>query len=335
MKKHFSTPLLLLALMCAAVQMRAQDPIYSQFYSNMVMLNPAFAGAASGPRAALNFRNQWARIPGNFKQVALSADMPLYFLGSNQGAGITVMNDIAGEGQLTKLDVVASYAYEIQLNKQHAVRLGVSGGIQQASVNWAQLRFPDQIDPVKGLINATKEPIGNYASGQIRPDVNAGISYYNKYAWAGLTVNHITQPNQVLTGLTGVSGKVDPKLPRKYSLTGGMRIPLGDFRDPNSMSITPAFLFINQGQFNQLNVGAYFDMAPMTFGVWYRHQDAMIGMIGVKTGPLRIGYSYDATVGKLTQRNTGGSHELSVVVELERDKRKRGMKHRSLPCPKF
>ena len=51
----FTSCLLLIATVCTMVvavapqQAHAQDPEFSQFYSNPLLLNPAFAGTARGP----------------------------------------------------------------------------------------------------------------------------------------------------------------------------------------------------------------------------------------------------------------------------------------------
>ncbi len=51
-----------------------QDPIFTQFYSNPIYLNPAFAGSRVCPRFALNYRNEWPNISGNFITTAAAYD---------------------------------------------------------------------------------------------------------------------------------------------------------------------------------------------------------------------------------------------------------------------
>ncbi|MEZ7930391.1 MAG: type IX secretion system membrane protein PorP/SprF, partial [Flavobacteriales bacterium] len=74
----------------------AQDPEFSQFYSNPLYLNPAFAGSNNCPRVALNYRNQWPAISGSFVTQSVSYDQRL---GYNKGAGIglLVTNDVAAK----------------------------------------------------------------------------------------------------------------------------------------------------------------------------------------------------------------------------------------------
>lgn len=339
MKNVLAQLLLFLALsLMVCTNLRAQDPQYSQFYSNLTYLNPAFTGSGIGPRIAMNYRAQWVKIAGSYRQFAFSYDQPVYFLGTTQGLGVTFHSDVAGEGNLTKLDVIVNYAYQVDLSDDHTLRFGLSGGIQQASIDFFKLRFPDQIDPRNGFTQPSFEPGpgGGLSQAVIRPDVNAGVAYFNKYAWLGLTVNHITEPEErFYTGSgSGLPADVDASLPRKFTVTGGIKIPISGMRSRNEASITPAFLYKMQGEFYQIDAGVYVNVDPMVFGLWYRHRDAMIGLIGVHSGPFRFGYSYDYTTSDLTQGISGGSHEVSVVLEFEQY-RKNKFKHRKLPCPRF
>ena len=55
-----------LCLMTCSVSLFAQDPIFTQFYSNPVYLNPAFSGTHHCPRIVSNYRNQWPNFSGDF-----------------------------------------------------------------------------------------------------------------------------------------------------------------------------------------------------------------------------------------------------------------------------
>ena len=89
----------------------AQDPQFSQFYANPLYLNPAFAGTARCPRLAMNYRNQWPGIPGNF--VTYSASYDQHVDNMNGGLGVLVMNDRAGAGALTTTGASGIYSYQL------------------------------------------------------------------------------------------------------------------------------------------------------------------------------------------------------------------------------
>ncbi|MCS7073574.1 MAG: PorP/SprF family type IX secretion system membrane protein, partial [Bacteroidia bacterium] len=202
----------------------AQDPQFSQFYSNQVMINPAFTGAAQGPRVAMNYRRQWSAIPGYYRTYAFAYDQPVNFGKTRHGLGLSFMADQAGEGNLTKLDVNLCYSYQLDINDNNVVRFGLAGGIQQASIDFFKLRFGDQINPVSGFVNPTAE--ANIGESRIIESVNAGVVYYNKYLYAGLTANHITQPEQRF--YSTVLANADPKLPMRLTAFAGANIPFGE-----------------------------------------------------------------------------------------------------------
>ena len=81
---------------------------------------------------------------------------------------------------------------------------------------------------------------------------------------------------------------------------------------------------MQQGDRNQLDVGAYYDMNLFTLGVWYRglpvqaaadgsmDVDALSFVFGFGNRDFKMGYSYDITLNRLGVLGTAGSHEFSV-----------------------
>lgn len=346
LKKQFRALLAAVMIVAFASQVEAQDPHYTQFYANQQLLSPAFAGAGSGPRVAMNYRAQWVAIPGSYRQFGVGYDQPLYFGRSVQGFGIQLHNDKAGEGNLSKLDLYGNYSFAIQLgdnHNRHYLRFGLGAGVQQASIDFSKLRFGDQIDTEEGFIYATQESFSG--GSRFTPDFNFGMAWYNKFAWVSASVHHLTEPtNQEWKLFPGVS-KADATWPRRYTLTGGVAIPAGPMNDPKSVVISPTFLFMSQRNFNQLALGTYVHIEPIVFGVWYRSNfnnylsqafasDMIAGLVGFKEGIFSVGYSYDYTISRLSNRISGGSHEIALILEFESEPNRR-FNHRSLPCPRF
>jgi type IX secretion system PorP/SprF family membrane protein len=76
------------------LSLKAQDVPYSQYYSNLVYLNPAFAGTRTESRVNMFYRNQWPRSNAGFQSFGIAYDMPIQ--NSNSGFGVMLTNDMAG-----------------------------------------------------------------------------------------------------------------------------------------------------------------------------------------------------------------------------------------------
>jgi hypothetical protein len=70
----------------------AQDPNFSQFYSNRIYMNPAYAGADPGMRVNLNYRRLWASVPGQFQ--TFSATMDIADFNISGGIGLIALNSV-------------------------------------------------------------------------------------------------------------------------------------------------------------------------------------------------------------------------------------------------
>ena len=315
----------LLTVFCAVefLQLSAQDPQFTQFYANPLYLNPAFAGSEKCPRVTLNYRDQWPGLSGHF--VTMTAGYDQYVPAISGGLGLQILRDQAGESTLTTNRIKLQYAYTFNLSRGFALRFGAEAGFFQKSLDWSKLTFGDMIDPRKGFIYETEDkPRG----GDVKNvDFAAGLLGFSQYVYFGLAVHHLTQPNESL-----IIG--DSPLPRKITVHGGAKIPIRDIKySSNSSSfISPNFLYQTQGDFRQLLVGLYMARGPVVGGVWYRNKDSFILLLGVQTGRLKFGYSYDVTVSRLTTK-TAGSHEISLGIELDCRPQKR--KFRTISCPSF
>lgn len=300
----------------------AQDPEFTQFYANPLYLNPAFAGSAHCPRAALNYRNQWSGISGNFITSSASYDQHVDALAG--GVGLLAWYDIAGEGVLTTTNVSGIYSYQISVNKKFSLKLGVQATWAQKKIDWSTLTFGDQIHAQRGFI---------YNTGEIQTDApasyadfSAGVLGFSEKYFFGFAVNHLTEPNESLVS-------ANSPLPRKYTFHAGGIIPItGNDEGP---SLSPNILVQSQQSFLQMNIGVYFTQNPIILGAWYRltreNGDAFIALAGFQTGIFKFGYSYDYTVSQLGR--TGGSHEVSLGIQFECQPRKE--KFKTVNCPAF
>jgi len=307
---------------------QAQDPQFSQFYANALYLNPAFAGAAGGPRVALNWRYQWpSAAGGDFRTYSAAYDQHFDALGG--GIGAQVMYDRAGEGQLATTTAMLAYSYYLKVNEVLSIKAGLQVGIFQRSLDPDALKFPDQIHLRLGFIYDTQENLANEAIGPF-PDFAAGAIAYTDRYYGGFAVHHITEPNQSFLG------NENSKLPRKVTLHAGMMIPLDKgTRNPTTF-ISPNILYQRQSNFTQVTFGGYFIREHFIVGALYRqtdpNSDALIALVGVTKDAFRIGYSYDIAVSDVAAA-ARGSHEVSLVVDVPYTKKAKPVKWKPISCP--
>lgn len=329
----------------------AQDPQFSQFYAAPLYQNPAFAGGAYAPRLIANYRNQWPSINANFVTASFSVDH--YIEKLNSGIGVIITNDSQGPGRIKSTDFSAIYSYQLRINEENFLRLGIQGTYANKSLNYLGLTFGDQYTNSGYTGNPSNDPFAD--KDNIQPiqyiDFSSGALFYNSRSWLGVAAHHINQPGY--TFLTSTGG-IPSYLPMKISVSGGLKIPLANpysnaANVDREFSVSPAFLYKRQGKFDQLDLGFYATYSPLTLGLWYRgipikkkditrtNHDALIFLVGVRQDNFSIGYSYDITVSSLGV-STGGSHEISIAYQFEPIETKRSRNRRNkkeLSCPKF
>lgn len=311
--------LLLIALIFSYTVASAQDPIFSQFYAMPLQLNPGFAGSANAPRAGVIYRNQWTGFGNAYRTYAAYYEQSLDKL--NSGIGFYAEGDNAGDGIFKTSKFSATYAYRLKVNDELAIKLGVDGGLRQNKLDWLKLTFPDQIDPFNG-ITFDSEEIQPDATNSTVLDFSTGLLLLSEKFYLGFALNHLNTPNE---SLLLANDNLYQGLPLRYSFHGGTEwvVKAGNKARPSSF-ISPNFLFVSQGPYKQLNLGAYASFGAIYTGAWFRHTfrnaDAVILLAGFKTGIMKIGISYDLTVSGLAN-HAGGTYELSMGLLFFKEKR--------------
>lgn len=300
---------------------KAQDPVFSQFYSAPLQLNPGLAGIANGANFSINYRNQWPSVNSAYQTYAASYDQ--FFSDFNSGVGIYIQADNAGNGILKTNKVSAFYSYRVRINYKWQIRFGIEAGFFQTRLDWNKLVFLDQLDPQFGPISPGGTP---YPSEEVQPDnlnrtnfdMGVGGVVYSEKLYVGVTLKHLNTPGQ---GYLDINNNLTGGLPIRWSVHAGGEFSL-DPRNNNYWHpfISPGILFVSQGASRQVNVGTMIGFGEFYGGIWYRHAninpDALIGVIGFRTGGFKITYSYDATISKLSF-NSGGSHEIGIGIRID------------------
>ena len=302
-------------------RLSAQDPVFSQFYNAPLHVNPAFAGTSNAPLFSINYRNEWPLVPQAYTTYAASYGQ--FFPELNSGFGMNLMSDSEGDGIIQTTSVSAIYSYKIYIQKDLQVKFGIEATMAQKRLDWDRLIFFDQLDPTqntgRGGSTLVSEDVRPANLSKIYVDFGVGMLLYNSKYFGGFTVKHINTPdNSFLDG----NQNVYAGLPMRLTLQFGSQINLVSSNNEGVTAfISPNVLLAKQSDLVQLNLGTLIGYKTVQLGVWYRHTfsnpDALIASIGARKDLFRISYSYDYTISSLAVQNTGGSHEIGVLINLE------------------
>ncbi len=269
-----------------------QFSLYSQYMHNKYALNPAVAGSQDGITIGASYRQMWTgfkdapNIKTLYGHTAIS---------DNMGVGGKIFS--LSTGPTTQSGFAGTYAYHLELSDDLKLGLGLSAILTQYSIN-------------KSLIDL-KNPDDNVMStggeNLIVPDADFGAYLYSKNYYVGLVAAQL-----IPLKANFKSDYLENKQERHYFLNGGYNYEIND-----NFAIEPSILFryIEAGAL-QLDANLKFTIKQMFWiGGSYRLNDAAVVMLGIKTGNILFGYSYDYTLSDIGNYSNG-SHELILILKI-------------------
>ncbi len=323
----------------------AQGIHFSQFDNAPLLLNPANTAFTNSDdyRAGINYRNQYATIPVPFNTVSGFADFTVRRNENNNswlGLGVQFWNDKAGVGQLSLNKLQGSLAYHILQGERSSTSFGVAVANVSRSLNFDNLTYDSQWDEFS--YNNDLPSMEQTALGKVQYlDVQAGMNFtYNNednfFMKLGASVMHLNQAKETFIN---------------SSNRLGMR-PIANleivYRTSDNYIFKPSIYYTSQKKASELVFGFSGNVNLVrgksrqfntqtnewTHGIYYRLGDALILSTGYKFTNTTLTLSYDRTLSKLTQANSGnGAFELSII-SAGRYSRYRG-DTRTLGCPRF
>lgn len=307
----------------------AQDPGFSQFFSNQLYLNPGYAGNPKYSRARLVYRNQWLTTRTPYATYGVSYDW--FFIEKQSGLGLNIINDVQGQGALNRLSADLIYSYSAQIAYNAQIRGGIQVGGILKSQNPSSLIFPDMVDPSGDIVGSPGFP------GQLRAlyDFAAGVVGEWDIFYGGFAVHHIAQPVEARMG------SQQAVLPRKYTVHAGCDINLyKKYLFRKVLLFSPNILYQQQQDFKQINLGFYLSQQNISAGLWIKENltlasHTFVIMAGYHDDKYSFGYSYDFSIldGGFRGINTS-THEVTFGMNFKYKATSR-KKFRYIKCPKF
>lgn len=299
----------------------AQSYHFSQFFSTPLLTNPANTGLTNGPyRFATNIRSQGLNGGTSYFTGYLSGDVSLLrnYLpqGHKAGLGLYVMNDHSMNSAIQTNTIGLSTAYHVGLDPygEQSLGLGVQATYNQRRIDYSKLTFENQYGP--GGFDPSL-PIGEPLDFMSRHffDVNAGLVYNaslgDKSFFAGMAVYNILRKRSNFTADEFV-------MPTRYTFQSAAQFQNGEsghfYASLTAMYQANAREFTLGGAYGyQLTDG---DKNELLWGLWYRHQDALMPYLGYQAKTFQVGLSYDVTVSSLqTASQLKNGYELTFIYK--------------------
>lgn len=304
-----------------------QDAMFTKYVFNSLHYNPAYAGAKDHMAVGVLHRTQWWSIEGAPNTQSFFAHSPLK--NKRVGIGLNVFND--NIGPTNNLGANISYAYRIPFGDNGAkLAIGVQGGIENFRANWGELVIYQGEGPDAAFQDNPNLWLPNFG---------AGIYFYNKKFYAGVSVPHLIE-NGLYSDNRAITQALWARQYRHYYLTAGAAFELNG----EDLIFKPSILVKNVGldsklrkdeQFNSIGAPTEFDVdlsllfyQSLWLGASFRSSievfsdgtssfdSADVWAQYMLANGLRIGAGYDFTITQL-QRVAGGSFELMLGYEFD------------------
>ena len=305
-----------------------QDPLSSQLFTNLLNLNPAYAGSTENIHAGLNYRNQWPELGNAYINYSAYYDQPVEMV--HGGLGLNISDDRQGSGIFNRLQASFIYSYEIQLQRYFTFNLGLESSIVHNSINNSGLIMPDMISgsttvPSGELLNIAPYTFPDFSFGAIG-------SYKNHYF--GFAIHHLFSPRESPNSPGNI------RLATNFSLLAGTNIELAsDGPTRNIISLSPAAYADYQNKSMRLVYGSYISFHSAFMGIWLKHQltdikNTSIGFhFGYSFSSVRLCYSFDYLLLSSAGLSHSGIHEVSLSFRFPHEAKRK--KIQAIKCPKI
>ena len=302
MRKGFVLSLMVLFTLFADAQ---QIGMYSHYFYNPMIYNPAFTGSGEAVNVMLINRTQWTDFKGAPKLTIFTLDGSL--IDKKAGLGLSLISDRKGISNRTGGNL--SYSYRLTMNDELHLLLGLSFGIINQTIDFSKALMQNTSDPVLFTDMQRKTTFdGNAGLAAVWKELEFGaavpqlfgnkISYVDNYNVRA----YYTQTRHYMASLK-----------YKYFIV-----------KEKGISITPQGLvrFIPNTPF-QFDSNINLDWKDkLWIGATYKSDYAIAANVGFCLyKQLYVGYSYDFIIGNIG-KYSGMSQEIMINFKFAEHKKK-------------
>jgi type IX secretion system PorP/SprF family membrane protein len=331
--RHYYTIVILFG---ACITVHAQDPIFSQFYSSPLSVNPSLAGNGDASwRLVANRRSQWVGEgfePLNTTSVSFDGklirqkDKEVNYI----GGGLLFLQDrgLSGAYKSNSFHFILSSHVGLDEEDMHGLSIGLGGSYSNTLINFSELSFPEQLS--SSGFNRTLPTNEPYLSN-IKPyfSMFAGITY----TYTGENANFDIGASGyrfLKTNRSALNDKEQTDPPR-YNIHADFQTFL-----TSRLAFNSNALYVLESNLSSYTVGVNFGQmldetdqpTIINAGLWYRSKEAVIPYLGMVYKNMQFGLTYDINMSS-SKSDAGGlkTYEFSLVF------RSPNKKPNPIPCP--
>ncbi len=260
-----------------------QDPQYSQYMFNQLVINPAYAGSKEALSSVIDLRKQWIAMPGAPQTGTFGIHGPMAF--KSLGIGGHIIAEAIGPSQWT--GAYTDFAYRFRLGKGK-LSLGIAAGVVNYNLNLSASDY--------------KDPGETYPSQNMGPktkfDATAGFYYYTSSFYMGGSITHLTNPNLYYGSMVNA-----PTLTHKgdtstinFNLAPHVFLYMGkSWLINDNLVINPSIMYRAVGMIQNIDFNCNFLIKQRVWaGLSLRSGYGMVYLIQYMINDqFRVGYSFD------------------------------------------
>jgi type IX secretion system PorP/SprF family membrane protein len=178
--------LTLIIFVAATLRLSAQqDPIYAQYLTNPMLINPSYAGITNNLQVNAGYRLQWMGLDASPKTMNLNGNMSI--LDNRAGVGASLLQDKVGATTITEFS--AAFAYKLKLPNDLTFSFGMQGGVLGFKTDNSGLNVRDPGDDAF--------PVGTIRSSNV--NIGTGVMLMSDKFIVGLSVPRML-PSRINSG---------------------------------------------------------------------------------------------------------------------------------------
>ncbi|NOQ73163.1 MAG: type IX secretion system membrane protein PorP/SprF [Crocinitomix sp.] len=295
--------ILFICLICLDfISMAQQEPTFTHYSFNPLMVNPAIAGSKELLSVTAISRNRWLKFPGAPKTQNLTLHSILK--SKRLGGGLSFLNDSKGPVQFTGLDLDVAYRLPVG---EGIVSFGLKGGLRFMSAGLQSEVVTVEAGDVIFQNDVVFKPLANFGFG---------VHYAVNDFYVGISSPKLLENKLSATSVNGSSSEER----NYYILLGGAF----NLNTDESIKLKPSlFVKITESTLLQFDANFLFYFNDKYWlGPMYRSTNDVGLLAGLNVNTqLKFGYALDWSFGNKTATYNNGTHEIMLSYDFVFDKK--------------